>query len=140
MAWSYAKDPSANIKDHVRFLIGDTDSTSEQLSDEEVNHTLTESSSSVYPAAILCADSLIAKYSRLMDKNIGDLKISWSQRVEHYKGLRTTLRDRLAIRSATPYAGGISVSDKSSVKLDTDRTKPAFARGMHDNTVVSDAD
>ncbi len=140
MSWSYSKDPSANNKDHVRFLIGDTDSESEQLSDAEVNHTLTESGSSVYPAAILCVDSLLAKYTRLVDKSIGDLKISFSQRVEHYKALRATLRNRLGIRAAAPYAGGISISDKNSVELDTDRTKPAFARGMHDNTVVSDAD
>ena len=139
MAWSYSKDPSANNKDHVRFLIGDTDSTSEQLSDEEVNHTLTETTSNVYQAAILCAESLIAKYSRFADKAIGDLRNSFSQRVEHYKGLRETLRNRSGIRAAAPYAGGISVSDKNSVRLDTDRTKPAFARGMHDNTVVRDA-
>ena len=138
MSWSYSKDPQANNKDHVRFLIGDTDSTSEQLSDGEVNHTLAESSSSVYPAAILCTDALIAKYTRLVDKSIGDLRISFSQRVAHYKSLRETLRNRSGILAAAPYAGGISVSDKNAVKLDTDRTKPAFARGMHDNTVVSD--
>ena len=33
-------------------------------------------------------------------------------------------------QTSTAYAGGISVSDKSTVQSDTDRVKPRFSRGM----------
>jgi hypothetical protein len=35
--------------------------------------------------------------------------------------------------TAAAYAGGISRADKESNRSDTDRVKPAFRRGMHDN-------
>ena len=36
MAWTYDGDPSANARDAIRFLIGDTDTNDQLLADAEV--------------------------------------------------------------------------------------------------------
>ena len=125
MTWTYSGDPSANNRDAVRFAVGDTDTADQQLSDEEIAYLLIDAGG-VKSAAIAAIRSLIAKFARAVDKSVGDLSVSYSQRLEHYKTLEKTLRADLGIRRATPYAGGISIADKTTDKLDTDRLDPAF--------------
>ncbi len=36
MAWTYGGDPSANARDAIRFLIGDTDTNDQLLNDAEI--------------------------------------------------------------------------------------------------------
>lgn len=40
---------------------------------------------------------------------------------------------RAAMVAAVPFAGGISLSDKQAREDDSDRTKPAFTRDLHEN-------
>lgn len=133
MSWSYSGNPSATVLDEVRFLIGDTDTSDQQLSDEEINYSLTETTQEPIGAAIISAQALKSKFSRKADKTVGDLRISFSQLVDHYSELVESLRIRAALNSATPYAGGISIADKKLVVDDTDRVVPAFKVGIHDN-------
>ena len=130
MTWTYS-DPSTINRDKIRLLIGDTDTTDQQLSDEEIAFFLTEEGS-VYRAAAAAARALLAKYSRLVDKSVGDLSISYSQRVESYKALIKDLDSRAGGRTSVPYLGGSSISDMDSEKEDTNRPKPAFERGQFD--------
>ncbi len=131
MSWSYSGDPSSSDKDAVRFLIGDTDTNNQLLQDEEINYLLT-TQGSVYAAAAEAAMSIAAKFARLADQTVGDLRISYSQRAEAYKALADSLSRRGDLKFVEPYAGGISKSDKESVELDTDRVEPAFERGQFD--------
>lgn len=133
MAWSYSGNPSSSSKDKVRFLIGDTDITDPQLSDEEVNAILADFPN-VYSAAIQLVRGLIAKYARKVDKSVGDLSISYSKIGDSYRALLASLQSQAAVAGAVapPYAGGISVSDKNAQDSDTDRVPPTFAIGMHD--------
>lgn len=129
MSWTYSGDPGANDKDLIRFLIGDTDSADEQLSDEEIAYLLTEYTAPKR-AALEAARSLQAKYSRLCDQRTGDISISYSQRRDSYAAL---VRDLQRGMMGTPYAGGISAADKDSDEGDSDRVKPAFAVEMMAN-------
>lgn len=133
MSWSYSGNPSSSSRDKVRFLIGDTDSTDQLLTDAEVDYTLTVYTDA-YLAGAMCSDVLAAKWSRLADKSVGSLSISYSQRQKNMAELAQRLRRMSATLSSTvaPYAGGISVSDKESQEEDDDRTAPAFSVGMHD--------
>lgn len=131
MTWSYTGDPSSSDKDTVRFLIGDTDTSSEQLSDEEIAYLITEHGSA-QAAAIAGCEALQAKYARQADQKTGDISISYSQLSKHYQQLATTIRNRLSIL-ATPYAGGISYADRETDNTDTDRVDPAFEVGGMDN-------
>lgn len=133
MTWSYSENPSFSEKDEVRFYIGDTDSSDQQLSNEEIEWAITQATSTRGAGAI-CARALASKYARLSDIAIGDLRQAYSQRQDHYTDMAKRLDALEARRGITSiYAGGISESDKESVKENTDRVTPNFSIGMHDN-------
>lgn len=128
MTWTYSGDPAASDTAAVRFAIGDTDSTDQLVTDEEIAYLLT--GSSVAAAAIAACESLAAKFARQVDRSVGNLSLSSSQRSAQFRDLAATLRRRSAYLAA-PYAGGISVADKETQEDDTDRVKPTFIRSNH---------
>lgn len=131
MTWSYSGDPSESDLNEVRFLVGDTDSTDQLLTDEEIEWALTEESNTILVAAKL-ARALAAKYSRKVDKSVGDLKISYSQLSKQFSSLADDLEDKGGIASGLPYLGGISKDDKDNIREDDDRVRPAFSRDMQE--------
>lgn len=78
MTWTYSGNPSASNLDKVRFLCGDTDTTNQQVSNEEITFLLTEWNSNAYIAAseacVAIAGKLAAKAD--MSRSVGDLSIS----------------------------------------------------------------
>lgn len=139
MTWTYSGDPAAFPRDAVRFLIRDTDSTDQQLSDEEIAWLLAQNGNNVYKAAVGGARSVSARYSnQAVTKTVGALSLSYQARSEHFETLAKTLQAQyLTVGAAfAPYAGGISVLDKEAMEADTDWDKPAFTRQMHRNDDV----
>ncbi len=136
MSFTYTSNPATVPLDAVRFLVGDTDSTRAELQDSEVTFAISLSSVPALAAAQL-ADALAAKYSAQVDKQIGDLKITLSQKAAQFKQLAQSLRANawrspaLLIASA-PYAGGLKIQEKLDQLADTDATHPSFRRGMND--------
>lgn len=133
MSWSYNPNLSTDL-DQVRFLIGDTDTTEQQLSNEELTWVLTQQAN-IYAAAAQACRNLQAHYARKATKSVGDLSIQWAELHDNYKELSIDL-DRLAARYTTvpvPYAGGLSISDKQIEEADEDRVVPAFYVGVHNN-------
>jgi hypothetical protein len=130
---SYTGNPGSSDIDKVRFLLGDTDETSEQLTDDEITWMLTEETDA-YAAASLGASALAAKYARLADRDVGDLSIKYSQLSKNFSALAKQLENQGATSAAgfKPYCGGISISDKDSQKADADRVPPSFRIGIHD--------
>lgn len=129
MSWSYSGNPASSDLDAVRFLIGDTNTADQQLSNEEIQF-LIDQEGNVYRAAAKACLSISAKFARFVDKSVGDLQISYSQRQAAYASLAQSLTNQAATRSAIPYAGGISLADKHATEDNTDRTPPAFYRGQ----------
>lgn len=131
MAWTYTGNPADSDRDAVRFLIGDTDTTDEQLQDAEIDWLLTEQGS-VYGAAIESARALSAKYARQVTKSVGDLKLQASDKAAHYRALVEDLEKASATSNLVPipFAGGISVDDKNTREDETDRVEPRFHRGQ----------
>lgn len=131
MSWTYDGDPSASALAYVRFLIGDTDTTDQQLTDEEINYILSINSDNAWQSAIQCAQTLGAKYQRRADSQVGDLRISASQIAKGYWDMAKRLQsDPVAAAGVAPYAGGISVADKDANRQETDRVPPAFTRDL----------
>lgn len=136
MAWTYAGDPAASTLAAVRFLIGDTDTNDQQLQDAEINFAIAATSDE-YTAAIFCAQSLAAKYSRLCDTAIESVKVSANQQYDHYKSLIGILKIQAQNSPygglGVPYVGGVSISEIESVREDTDRPAAAFSRDKFHN-------
>lgn len=130
MTWTYSGDPTSSARDQLRYRIGDTDQSSPLLSDEELDFELAEVSGSVARAAPSAAEEILSRFARQVDKSVGDLRISASQRHAQYARTVAKLKKSLR-RGAAPWAGGISVSDKESRAADTDSVEPAFSRDLH---------
>lgn len=131
MSWTYGGDPSANDRDAVRYLIGDTDKNHRQLTDNDIAFHLAEEGGKYRAAAAACR-AIAAKYGRMVDKAVGDLKISYSQMQKQYLDLADKLDTRSSSGSAIPYQGGQTLSDKAVDDADTDRVQPAFKRDQFD--------
>lgn len=129
MSWSYGNSPSTSATDAVRFLVGDTDTNDQLVTNEEVAYAIASTSSSVQAAAML-ARALQAKFARQADKAVGDLRISASQRADAFMALAEQLESSAAVGAVpVPVAGGISILDKHAAEDDTDRVQPAFTKG-----------
>ena len=138
MTWTYGGDPGSSDRDAVRLQIGDTDTTDQQLTDEEIDYFL-DQEDSVLDAALAAVRAILALYARLVDKSVGDLRQSYSQRLAAYQALEARLKKQTVVYGA-PVAGGISQARKDTVEEDDDRVAPAFARDQfsHPGTESSD--
>ena len=78
MTWSYGGDPANSVIDRVRFLSGDTDTTNQQVSNEEISFLLSENNSDAYLAASGVCEAAASKASGKADysRSVGDLSIS----------------------------------------------------------------
>lgn len=135
MAWTYTSSGPTSDTEKVHFLVGDTDTTDQQITDEEIAYCLTRSGSNLTLAAAYACDAVAAKYARKVTKSAGDLSIAYSDLWQHYKDLAASLRRETSC-AAVPVGGGISIARVEAVEEDTDRVEPAFKVGMLDNPEV----
>lgn len=128
MAWTYDGDPSANNRDKVRFLIGDTDSSNQLLQDAEITFLLDQWNTNAYVAAAHACAALAAKFAAKSDysKSVGDLSIStqYGQQADRYKSLGAQLLAQAAQAappSPTFYTdtdGNVGHESKFSIGMD----------------------
>lgn len=131
MSWSYSGDPAASDLDEVRFLVGDTDTTDQLVSNEEVAWSIANSAGTIQAAATLC-EALASKFAREVDKSIGSLSVSAASRSGHFSARAAALRVQ-AIALCEVFVGGLSISGKQALDLDADAVQPAFRVGQDDN-------
>ena len=130
MSWSY-DIVSGTTRDRVRLLIGDTLSTDQQFSDEELDWLITDNGNGLYRTAASACRTLAARYSRYADKWVGDLKILASQKSRNYLAMAEGFGTQASVQSwAIPTAGGVYVADKENAAADTSLVQPEFVRGM----------
>ena len=143
MPWTAGSTTANNI---VRLHVGDiSTSTGSELLPDAAYTTFNSQASSIWIAAQLAANALAARAASsdsagVTKREVGDLKITYSGGLEDagtYRALASKF-GRMAAAGVSPYAGGISVSDKSSVEDDTDRIKPMFKRGLFDSNQTLD--
>jgi hypothetical protein len=134
MSWTY--DPSqleTSKLMQVRYLVGDTKTTDQQVQDEEINFAIGQRPS-IYGAAAMVCRSLASKLSREADTVDKDLRTVLSSRAKAYSIRASEYDVKASVRGgAMPYAGGISIADKIGNEADTDRVQPQFSIQMDDN-------
>lgn len=135
MPFTYAGAPSTGTtngrRDAVRLLLKDVSSGSALFQDAEIAFFLTHHGNNVFRAAATAARGLAAREAE--SKSVGDLSISgfgksWREVAQDF--------ENAANRLSVPYAGGISVADKQTQELNTDRVAPAFSRTVLQNPLV----
>lgn len=134
VTWSYSGNPASSPKDEVRFLIGDTNTNDQQLQDAEINYAIslvTPPASPNYIPAIYCAEALAAKYARMVTKSVGDLHVSYTDRLKNFQALATQLRTRATLAMVPFNVGGELLSEKVAAFANGDLiTTAARINGM----------
>jgi len=139
MTWTYSGDPSDSTRDAVRFLIGDTDTTDQLITDEEVDY-LVELHGTLSRASSEAARSIAAKFARLMNRSIGGLSADFSQKYRHYMELAESLITAEEAFPVSPFISGYRRDAKEARELDTDRESTFGRKGIHDNERVYPTD
>ena len=133
MTWTF--DPALPTdKDRVRFYIGDTDTTDQQVQDETIEATLVDYSNPLLAAAVICR-SLAAQYGREVTYKAGDVSENSSDLAKFYLELAKEL-DPAGITKGLALAeisiGGLSLAEKETLDTNSDAVQPSFSRGMDD--------
>lgn len=134
MTWTYSGIPATSGKDTVRFLVGDTELVDQLVTDEEIAWALLQFNNVFLAAALVCR-SIAARFARDVDCRVGDLSTSSSQKHDAYTRRAEALEEQsktYASLRAGMFVGGLSISDKTSFKSDTDLVQPTFYMGMDD--------
>jgi hypothetical protein len=139
VTWTYSGDPADSSLDAVRFTIGDTDTTDQLISDEEIAY-MVALHGNIKRAASESARAIAAKFARLMSRSIGGLQADFSAKYRQYLELADNLLTKDELQPVSPYISGYTRSAKEAVELDTDR-EPTFSRkGIMDNPRFQPAD
>ena len=141
MSWSY--DPtnldtatSAGQLNSVRLLVGDTDTNDQQVQNEEITFSLSETGDNIYSAAAWIARTIASQYSRRVDTQLdGALQANYSDLAEQYYKLAEDLEYRGKTNGAVlgVAAGGLTISDIQAVRANTNRVEGAFRRDRFRN-------
>lgn len=127
MAWTYGAAPSSSTRDEFRLLIGDTDTTDQIFTDDEVTYFLSKNSSVSLAAAIGCR-AAAAKYARKISYSLGDLSEQLAQKVQHFTSLASELEkagSRYSFTSTTPTVGTVTDSGTQPNTYAVSDEKPA---------------
>lgn len=138
MTWTYGNAPSTSLRDRVRFLVGDTDTNNQLVTDEEIAWTLTDAGNNAYTAAATVCRVIAAEDRGADSVTVGDVSES-GRSSQSWLDLADALdRRAVAVGSCpSPFLGGSSVDRRTTVAADTDRTRPNFWIGQFDNPAVS---
>ena len=142
MTRTYSGDPATNARDAIRFLTGDTDTNDQLINDEEIawtNNQVTGSdtaTTALYEVSYRVMVAIASKFSRLADQSVGDLKVDMYQKATNAREQAKLLYAQASREgnTPTPYAGGISVSDKEIDEDNSDIVQPYFSRGQFTNS------
>tara|TARA_R100001086_G_scaffold16743_2_gene8189 strand:- start:18 stop:482 length:465 start_codon:yes stop_codon:yes gene_type:complete len=147
MSWSYdesalATNTTAGRMNAVRFLVGDTDTTDQQVQDEEILFAIAQTGTNVYRAAAYVAKTLGAKFARKVNIEIdGQIRAEYSDLHKHYDNLSKVLEYQAKTSGAviSMEAGGRSKSEMETARSDTDRVSSGIRRDMFDNPPDDDS-
>ena len=130
---------SSSTTYQIRFYLGDTDSSSWQLQDEEIAWAYTVRGNT-WGATALCALALQAKYSRLANMSADGVSQSLSLLATQFRDLAVEYQQKEAIHGSMPFVGGVSISDMLATIANTDRVPDIFRVGIFDNPPTDGAD
>lgn len=141
MSWSY--DPtnldtttSAGRLNSVRLLVGDTNTDDQQVQNEEITFSLSETGENIYSAAAWVARTIASQYSRRVNTQLdGALSADYSDLAEQYYKLAEDLEYRGKTNGAVlgVAAGGLTISDIQAVRANTNRVEGSFRRDRFRN-------
>ncbi len=135
MTWTYTGTPGTSTaeerRDAVRDLVGDTDTSDQQSTDESIAFALGQTRDNVFGAASIICRQIAAKYARLVATSVDGASQALGERQKHYNDLALDYANLAKEGAAgilpTPHDGLVSTTAESDIEA-------VFSIGMHDRT------
>jgi hypothetical protein len=141
MTWTYSGNPSDDDLNEVRFLVQDTDTTDQLITDEEIEYIIDKWVNvygSNFMAAAMVAEAIAAKFAREVAYSADGVSVAVEQLQQKYDNLAMSLRDQYKQYDigSGPVVEGVLYSQGNDPSV-----KPTlWAVGMHDNSRASSQD
>jgi len=132
VTWTFDPTSVSSNLAQVRLTIGDTNTSDQLLTDEEINLRLSDYDNHIINTSVRCVRDILAKLARNYDRNVASFSGSRSQKFQQYKDLLDDLLAQ-ANTSCEAFFGGLSQSEEDSILSDTDYKAHYFSMGMDDN-------
>lgn len=137
MTWNYTNRPETVDRDKVRFLVGDTDSCDQLVTDEEIAYAIAKFPTKLELAAAFVLRALAAKFSRKASMSAGGVSSSCSDIAKAFADRAKELDPNDETSGAGGLLceisfGGITISEHEAMQDETDTVQPAFRRGQDD--------
>lgn len=127
MAWTYTNSPATSQRDEVRFLVGDTVSTEQLVSDEEIAYAIVQNSN-IKEAASIIAEAIAMKFATMKTSvKIGPIAEEYGNRAEFYAKRAKELKNN-ASSSVT-----LNIDSGTSYNSDGTERPMSFSIGMTDS-------
>lgn len=143
MTWSYNLASLSTPLYAVRLLIGDTDTTNQQLQDEEITFFLSQYNNGLtyvdqIKTAIDCVTVMGQKAADLIrEEETGDVRVQLFERSKYLESLLDRLKALLKSKQPiSAFCGGISLDGIRSRNEDSDRNPNRISQRIHDNPEV----
>ncbi len=127
----YGGAPAAGNNDEVYFLVGDTDTANQYLTDAEVSYLIATYGPGVLAAA-WGARQLSAKFASRASVTVGDVSETAGDLAQHFADLAARLEQKIAA-GAQPTFGGVEVAAMTEARVDASQVQPAFERDQFNN-------
>jgi hypothetical protein len=134
MTWTYGGDPSANLRDEVRWRAGLTDPNDQLVSDEEIGFALVSVDDDPVEAAALACEHVAKIFSRRAEaEQLGRRREEYGDRAAKFQQRAHDIRVEGGSDAAGVNAPQIYVSERESALTDLTRVPTAFRKGMMRN-------
>ncbi len=130
MTWSYSGNPSSSPKDEVRYLLQDTDTDNQLMSDEELAYLIARWGSP-YMAAYYAALTLSMRYAAQVDTSVDRVSESASQRSAAYRAIAEAMLVA-AQTDCLPSIGGRKLDEKQALADDPNAVQPEIRKDQFD--------
>lgn len=140
MTWTYSP-ALGTARDRIRFKVGDTDTTDQLVSDEEIAGVLSAQANESLAAAQL-AEGIAGRFSRKVGFSNGALSMQAQQQATAYLELAARLRSQAsqdAVHQVGIIVGGRTIAGRIALATDPSVVQPSFALGQDDSPLVQPA-
>lgn len=118
MSFSYSGDPSSELRDECRFLLGDTDASRVILQDEEIDYIIAQAGSDINLCRYMLFTQAATIFARDIKRTLGPQSEDPTARLSYFKQQAEVYKRKL---------------DTRWLSLPRYKYPKVFGKGMHSN-------
>lgn len=135
MSWSY-DNTLPTKKDKIRALVGDTDSSNQLVTDEQIEEIALKQDSNLFGAASIVARMIHASFGNEVTRRVADLSVDLSDKADNYNQLAEKYEDKKKqgydANAFKDMSIAVSEDSKDDLDDDEDLVQPRFTRDQHE--------